>query len=306
MKQKRIVSMIGALVLIIGAVVLISGCQQANDGKKNNELGKTELAVEYIGLYEGISSGEVLGLWTIKADETGLITGEFKQNEKHFPISGNVKNDGKFTASANIRAASSVITISGTIDKKSGKVFGTVEKDSKKSLLCGYKQSENIGTVNDNLFSVWKLKSIRTIGKDPIEIEYPMEIPIDENDSSKIVKIWVYFLFMEKNELYHAVEISGIPNPSPIPNLSNGLFKTKINYSSLGKQIAVVSDVNGNKMSIVGEFTINGNNLIIDGLMKLSYSGEEETMKSKWTFEKVLSPSVDAIKNASDVPVIQP
>lgn len=306
MKQKRFVSIIGALVLIISAVTLIIGCPQANDGKKNNELDKTELAVEYIRLYVGISSGEVLGLWAIKADEAGVITGGFKQNGKNFPISGNVKNDGKFIASANIRAATGVIKISGTIDKKSGKIFGSVKKDSKKSILCGYKQTENIGTVNDNLFSVWKLKSIRKIGKDPMEIEYPMEIPIDENDSSKIVKICVYFLFMENNELYHAMEISGIPNPSPIPNLSNGLFKSKINYSSLGKQIAVVSDVNGNKMSIVGEFTINGNNLIIDGLMKLNYSSEEETAESKWTFEKVSSPTVDAIKNASDVPVIQP
>ena len=36
-------------------------------------------------------------------------------------------------------------------------------------------------------------------------------------------------------------------------------------------------NVNRNKMSIVGEFIINGNNLIIDGLMKLNYFGEEET-----------------------------
>ena len=35
MKQKRLVSMIGALVLIISAVALISGCQQAN-GNQNN------------------------------------------------------------------------------------------------------------------------------------------------------------------------------------------------------------------------------------------------------------------------------
>ena len=35
MKQKRLVSVIGALVLIISAVALISGCQQAN-GNQNN------------------------------------------------------------------------------------------------------------------------------------------------------------------------------------------------------------------------------------------------------------------------------
>ena len=34
MKQKNIVSMIGALILIIGAVVLITGCPQSNSSKK--------------------------------------------------------------------------------------------------------------------------------------------------------------------------------------------------------------------------------------------------------------------------------
>ena len=36
MKQKRLVSMIGALVVILGAVVFITGCQQANGGKSGN------------------------------------------------------------------------------------------------------------------------------------------------------------------------------------------------------------------------------------------------------------------------------
>ena len=36
MKQKRIVSMIGALVVIIGAVVLITGCPQPNSNKVNS------------------------------------------------------------------------------------------------------------------------------------------------------------------------------------------------------------------------------------------------------------------------------
>jgi len=35
MKQRKIVSLIGALVLIIGAVVLITGCPQATSGKFN-------------------------------------------------------------------------------------------------------------------------------------------------------------------------------------------------------------------------------------------------------------------------------
>ena len=36
MKQKNIVSMIGALILIIGAVVLITGCPQSNSSKKDD------------------------------------------------------------------------------------------------------------------------------------------------------------------------------------------------------------------------------------------------------------------------------
>ena len=36
MKQKRLVSMVGALILIIGAVVLITGCPQPNSNKGNN------------------------------------------------------------------------------------------------------------------------------------------------------------------------------------------------------------------------------------------------------------------------------
>ena len=300
MKQKRLVSIIGALVVIISAIVLTTGCPQANDGK-------SQTTAEGIDTYEGVSSGEVSGLWTIKVDKVGIITGEFKQNGKHFPISGNIKNDGTFTASTNIRAATGVITISGTIDKKSGKIFGTVEKDSKKSTLYGYKQTENSESVNKDLFSVWELKSFSTeIEGESFEIKYPMKGPIHKDYPNIIIKASVYFLFMEKNELYHALEISGVPDPSPIPNLSNGLFKAKINYSSSGKQIVILSDVNGFKMNIVGEFNITGNNLIIEGLAKINFEGEEDLLKLKYSFEKVSNPTVDEIRNALDVPVIQP
>ena len=37
MKQKRIVSMIGALVVILSAVALITGCPQANGNKDKKE-----------------------------------------------------------------------------------------------------------------------------------------------------------------------------------------------------------------------------------------------------------------------------
>ena len=298
MKQKKLVSMIEALFLISGAVAFITGCQLAH-------VEKSQTTAEYIGSYEGVSSGEVLGLQTVKVDKAGIITGEFKQNEKNFPISGNIKNDGKFTASAHIRAASGGITISGTIDKKSGKIFGTIEKDAKKSLLCGYKQTENVETVNKKLFSVWELKSARTeIEGKPLEIKYPMTYPIDKDHPNTIMMVSAYFLFMEKNELYSAAEIRGVPNPSPVPNLSNGLFKAKINYSTSGKQIAVVSNVNGIKANIVGEFNITGNNLIIEGLAKINFEGKEDLLKLKYSFEKVLKPTVDEIKNASEVSAI--
>ena len=43
MKQRKVVSMIGALVLIISAVVLITGCSQPNSNKENtgNNSGNT-------------------------------------------------------------------------------------------------------------------------------------------------------------------------------------------------------------------------------------------------------------------------
>lgn len=43
MKQKRIVSMIGALILIISAVVLITGCPQPNNKEDNN--GGTNISI---------------------------------------------------------------------------------------------------------------------------------------------------------------------------------------------------------------------------------------------------------------------
>ena len=36
MKQRKVVSMIGALVVMISAAVFITGCQQANGGKSGN------------------------------------------------------------------------------------------------------------------------------------------------------------------------------------------------------------------------------------------------------------------------------
>ncbi|MGP1594754.1 MAG: hypothetical protein ACTTH8_05875 [Treponema sp.] len=301
MTQRKVVSVIGTLVLIMSAAC-ITGCQLVNDEKS-----QIKTTSEYIGSYEGVSSGEVSGLWTVKIDKTGIITGEFKQSEKTFPISGNVKNDGTFTASANIRAAIGVITISGTIDKKSGKILGTIENDSKKSALCGYKQTESVEAVDKNLFSVWKLQSLKIkIEEETVQTEYPTDIPIDENDSSKTAKMDSYFLFLENNELYQAAEISGVPNPSPAPNVSNGLFKAKQHYTSAGKQIALFSDGNGFKMNMVGAFNITENNLIIEGIAKINIAGEEILAELQYTFEKVSSPTVNDIKNALDIPVIKP
>lgn len=297
MKQKKIVSMIGALVVIISAVVLITSCVTTNGGKSGN----SEISLEYIGLYEGLSSGEISGLWKMKTDNTGIISGEFNQNGDSFPISGNIKKNGKFTASANVKTTTDVITISGTVDKKSGKIFGTCKKDSKKSVLLGYKKAENAEAVDNKLFSVWELKSVR-LEKESFEIKYPLETAIDESDSSKVMKSSAYFLFLENNELYNAVEISGVPNPSPVPNLSNGLFKSKQNYISAGEQIAICQDL----MTMVGSFSITESKLIIDGMMKIDFDDKEKPMKSKWTFEKVSKPTVDEIKKAPKPPVIQP
>ena len=288
---------IGALVLITSALVLTTSCVTTNGGSS----GKAEIAAEYVGSYEGISSGEVSVLWKIKADEAGFISGKFKQEGKIFLITGNIKKNGKFTAYTKVNDATYDITISGTVDKKSGTIFGTCKQGSKKGVLLGYKKAENAEAVDDKLFSVWELKSVR-VEKESFEIKYPLETAIDESDSSKVMKSSAYFLFLENNELYNAVEISGVPNPSPVPNLSNGLFKSKQNYISAGEQIAICQDL----MTMVGSFSITESKLIIDGMMKIDFDDKEKPMKSKWTFEKVSKPTVDEIKKAPKPPVIQP
>ena len=88
MKQKRLVSVIGALVVIISAVALISGCQQANGGKSN----ENNKGLEYIR--EGIAL-------KFKNDSTETcyvtIKGKTKWDVEKTGISA-VSLDGSFTS----------------------------------------------------------------------------------------------------------------------------------------------------------------------------------------------------------------
>ena len=107
MKQKRFVSMIGALVVILGAVAFITGCQQANSGKSNENnkgleyirgdialkfkndstetcyvtiKGKTKWDVEKTGISAGSLDGSFTSEFPLPASpKTELKAGEEKQ-----------------------------------------------------------------------------------------------------------------------------------------------------------------------------------------------------------------------------------
>ena len=64
MKQRKVVSMIGALVLILSAVVLITGCQQANNNKD-----KAVNKAIYVGKIEQ-NGTTITNTLTFKADGT--------------------------------------------------------------------------------------------------------------------------------------------------------------------------------------------------------------------------------------------
>ena len=66
MKQRKVVSMIGALVLIISAVVLITGCQQANNNKD-----KAVNKAIYVGKIEQ-NGTTITNTLTFKADGTWI------------------------------------------------------------------------------------------------------------------------------------------------------------------------------------------------------------------------------------------
>ena len=138
MKQRRIVSMICALVVIISAVVLITGCSQANNGKSD----KTEIPAEYIGLYEGTFSGDISGTWKMSSDKFGSLAGNFNDSSTNYPASGKLESNGNLSGEMDVTAYNVKIAFTGTVDKSTGKVNGTWENTTinKKGSFTGSKK----------------------------------------------------------------------------------------------------------------------------------------------------------------------
>ena len=63
MKQKRLVSVIGALVLIISAVALISGCQQANGNQNNTSSDWRPVS----------NKSDLVGTWKAEFSMSGVV-----------------------------------------------------------------------------------------------------------------------------------------------------------------------------------------------------------------------------------------
>ena len=63
MKQKRLVSVIGALVLIISAVALISGCQQANGNQNNTDSDWSPVS----------NKNDLVGTWKASFSMSGVV-----------------------------------------------------------------------------------------------------------------------------------------------------------------------------------------------------------------------------------------
>ena len=81
MKQKRFVSVIGALVLIISAVVLITGCSQPNSNKENTGNNGGTLEVQPTGKADPALKGTS---W----ESTAYVAIEFTENGNIANISG--------------------------------------------------------------------------------------------------------------------------------------------------------------------------------------------------------------------------
>ena len=68
MKQRKVVSMIGALVVILGAVAFITGCSQANSNKGNTGGGNSQNSLDGLVASEGsgyyyFSNHQVFWAW---------------------------------------------------------------------------------------------------------------------------------------------------------------------------------------------------------------------------------------------------
>ncbi|QEJ94291.1 hypothetical protein [Treponema phagedenis] len=94
MKQKRLVSMIGALVLIISAVVLITGCPQPNGSKDKKENTTTKNGGNTVGVQFPDDLRNTS--WSHKTEIGGMVTTsiilEFGTNTLKYTANGIVAN----------------------------------------------------------------------------------------------------------------------------------------------------------------------------------------------------------------------
>lgn len=119
MKQKKLVSMVGTLVLIISAIVLITGCSQPNSNNGGNTVGvNNKLAgIAYVGTYGGEGENySGVGDWEFTVSGSGSFTGWFQiLSDTKSECSGSVKADGNFTGSGKTKLAGLPFTITGKI-----------------------------------------------------------------------------------------------------------------------------------------------------------------------------------------------
>ena len=128
MKQKRLVSMIGALILIIGVVALITGCPQANSNNGGNTVG-----VQFPDDLRNTS-------WSHKTVISGMvmnsITLEFGTNTLKYTANGIVAN---------------YTIVSAT---KGGKIEISAEAGAKLVLCESYSISGNTLTISGGMHSI--------------------------------------------------------------------------------------------------------------------------------------------------------
>ena len=123
MKQKRSVSMVGALVLILGAAVVMSGCSGTNNKIENALAG-----ISYAGTYGGEGENySGVGYWEFIVSASGNFTGWFQiLSDAKSECSGSIDTDGSFRGSGKTKLTGTTFTITGKItsdNKVTGKVM---------------------------------------------------------------------------------------------------------------------------------------------------------------------------------------
>ena len=115
MKQKKIISMVSAFVVISAMMLAVFGC---SDPVGRGSGG----GISYTGTYAGVGEEDSgLGAWEFTIDTKGNLTGWFQVlTSTQSNCTGTIKSEGSFTASGKTARAHLPFTVDGTIaqDKK--------------------------------------------------------------------------------------------------------------------------------------------------------------------------------------------